>query len=324
MKVSIIVPVYNVEKYIAKCLDSLVNQTLDDIEVIVVNDGSPDNSQKIIDEYVENYPKIVKSFVKKNGGQGSARNLGIKKSSGDYLAFVDSDDYVDLNMYKLLYEKAIDSDSDIVMCGRYDENEETHELISFDVVMKDDNPKINAYYDQMSPCTKLFKRSLIVDNDILFPDGIWYEDVVFCLKAISMTDKIGYLNKRLYYYLTRNGSIMNNDNSKKNLDVLKALDLAKEYMLKNNVYDDELFSYLVFDYVLLTTINRVLNHKNKEKNAVIKELRNYCHKNISDFRKQEFYKKIETNRKIIANLNYFGFEFLSKLIFSLKKVLARR
>ncbi|UKI27635.1 MAG: glycosyltransferase family 2 protein [Bacilli bacterium] len=95
-KVSIIVPVWNVEKYIAKCLDSLVNQTLEEIEIIVVNDGSPDNSQKIIDKYVKKYPDKSKNlFIKENGGQGSARNMGIEKAKGEYISFVDSDDWLD-------------------------------------------------------------------------------------------------------------------------------------------------------------------------------------------------------------------------------------
>ena len=93
MKVSVIVPVYNVEKYIKKCLNSLVNQTLDEVEIVVVNDGSPDNSQKIIDEYTKKY-KNIKSYVKKNGGLSDARNYGIKKATGKYISFVDSDDYI--------------------------------------------------------------------------------------------------------------------------------------------------------------------------------------------------------------------------------------
>ena len=93
VKVSVIVPVYNVEKYIDKCLDSLVNQTLKDIEIIVVNDGSPDDSQQVIDMYVKKYPKKIKSYIKENGGQGSARNLGLEHAKGEYISFVDSDDY---------------------------------------------------------------------------------------------------------------------------------------------------------------------------------------------------------------------------------------
>ena len=115
--VSIVVPVYNVENYLAKCLDSLVNQTLKDIEVIVVNDGSPDNSQKIIDKYVKKYPKLVKSFIKENGGQGSARNFGLEYAKGEYIAYVDSDDYVETNMFEEMYNIASKENSDIVICG---------------------------------------------------------------------------------------------------------------------------------------------------------------------------------------------------------------
>ena len=115
IKISVIVPVYNTEKYLPKCLDSLVNQTLKDIEIIIVNDGSPDNSQKIIDDYVKKY-KNIKAFEKKNGGLSDARNYGIKKASGEYIAFLDSDDYVTVDMYEKMYKKAISQHFDMVVC----------------------------------------------------------------------------------------------------------------------------------------------------------------------------------------------------------------
>ena len=115
-KVSIIVPVYNVEKYLEKCLDSLVNQTLDSYEIIVVNDGSPDNSQEIIDKYVEKYPGIVFAYKKKNGGLGDARNFGIDKARGEYVGFVDSDDWVDKKMFEAMYNMAKTENDDVVIC----------------------------------------------------------------------------------------------------------------------------------------------------------------------------------------------------------------
>ena len=105
IKVSVIVPVYNVEKFIDKCLNSLVKQSLKEIEIIVVNDGTKDNSQKIIDKYVKKYPDKIKSYIKENGGQGSARNYGLKKATGEYIGYVDSDDFVEKDMYKKLYNK---------------------------------------------------------------------------------------------------------------------------------------------------------------------------------------------------------------------------
>ena len=116
IKVSIIVPVYNVEKYLDKCLKSLVNQTLKDIEIIVVNDGTKDNSQKIVDKYVKKYPKLVKSYIKENGGLSSARNYGLKYVNGEFISFIDSDDWVRKDMFEKMYQKAKKEDLDIVIC----------------------------------------------------------------------------------------------------------------------------------------------------------------------------------------------------------------
>ena len=121
--VSVIVPVYGVEKYIDKCLKSLVSQTLKDIEIIVVNDGSKDNSQKIIDDYAKKY-KNIKSYITENGGQGSARNYGLTKANRKYIGYVDSDDFVEPQMFEKLYKKAVDDDLDIVICGNYNVSED--------------------------------------------------------------------------------------------------------------------------------------------------------------------------------------------------------
>ena len=129
-KVSIIVPVYGVERWLARCLDSLVNQTLEDIEIIVVNDGSPDSSQNIIDEYVKKYPRIVQGHKKENGGLSDARNYGLKFATGEYIAFVDSDDYVDITMYEKLYSKALEENADAVICSYFkiNENKQTRKI----------------------------------------------------------------------------------------------------------------------------------------------------------------------------------------------------
>lgn len=118
VKVSVIVPVYNVEQHIRKCLDSLVNQTLKDIEIIVVDDGSTDSSASIIKEYEEKY-NILKYYKKENGGLSDARNYGLQYATGKYIAFLDSDDYADVNLYKKMYEKAKKDDSDLVECNFY-------------------------------------------------------------------------------------------------------------------------------------------------------------------------------------------------------------
>ena len=116
-KVSVIVPVYNVEQYIEKCLENLVNQTLDDIEIIVVNDGSTDNSETIINKYLQKYSNKIKYLTKTNGGLSDARNYGMKYATGEYIAFLDSDDYADVTTYEKMYNKAIEENCDYVECN---------------------------------------------------------------------------------------------------------------------------------------------------------------------------------------------------------------
>ena len=154
-QVSIIVPVYNVEKYLRKCLDSLVNQTLKDIEIIVVNDGSPDNSQDIINEYVKKYPKIIKSFIVKNGGQGSARNFAIKEAKGEYILYVDSDDYIDLDMAETLYNAAKLNES---VC-------EYMEQITEDSAVMSCN--LNGNYNYTDPSTKEYRYQAVFNIRML-------------------------------------------------------------------------------------------------------------------------------------------------------------
>ena len=305
-KVSVIVPVYNVEKYLNKCLDSLVNQTLNDIEIIIVNDGSPDNSQNIIDEYVKRYPKLVNSFIKENGGQGSARNLGLDHATGEYISFVDSDDWLDLNTLEEMYNLAHQNKSDIVVCDMIDHYE--------DGSSKEFNcTKYTSVYEVTpSACNKIFKRSII--GNIRFLNGEWYEDFNFTTKLLMLDVKIDTISKCFYHCHARRISTMNNNNSLKNLDIITVINDLIKYAKENNLYDRNIFSYLIFDHILITSVNRVALQKNKDTKKVLNELIDYCHKNIYDYKKMDFYNEISKNRKIIACLNYCGFYNLSKLM----------
>ena len=156
-KVSVIVPVYNVEKYLSKCLDSLVNQTLKDIEIIVVNDGTKDNSQSIIDKYTKKYSKKIKSYIKENGGLSSARNYGLKYAKGEYISFIDSDDYVDLQMFEKMYNEAINHKFDIVVCDTINVYEDKEVYIKSNLGYSDND--INNYI--ISPpmaCCRIYSR----------------------------------------------------------------------------------------------------------------------------------------------------------------------
>lgn len=202
-----IVPVYNVERYLRKCLDSIVSQTLSDIEVIVVNDGSPDNSQKIIEEYEKNY-SFVKGYIKENGGLSDARNYGIERASGDYLAFVDSDDYIDLTMYERMYRKAIEGNYDMVVCD-FTEVYADHESGGSSRLEKDlkSAEEVKAHMIDFYPSAwnKLFRRELFQEQR--FKKNVWFEDVELCYRLLPYVHSVGVVKESLYYYIQREGSI---------------------------------------------------------------------------------------------------------------------
>jgi len=310
IKLSIIVPVYNVYDYIEGCLESIVNQSLKDIEVIVVNDGSPDNSQEIIDKYVKKYPKLIKSFIKENGGQGTARNLGLEHAKGKYVSFIDSDDYIDKNFAKEMYELAIKDSADVVVCDMidiYKDKEIYQDCTSFKKI----------YKSTSSVCNKIFKKELF--DDVKFKGKMWYEDLNIMLKIMYNIKKTSVIHKGYYLCNCRDNSTMRNDNSKKNLDMIWAIDDAKEYLIKNKKFNKDIYSYIVFNHILIETINRVESHKNKDKKEVIRKLNKYCKDNIKDYRKQDFYKNISRNRKIVAFLNYHKLSKISKILINIKR-----
>lgn len=312
IKVSVIVPVWNVEKYITKCLDSLVAQTLKEIEIIIVNDGSPDNSQKIIDKYVKKYPDKIKSFIKDNGGLGSARNLGLEQAKGKYVSFIDSDDYVDKNFAKHMYELAEKDNADVAVCDMidiYEDKEIYHDFTNFKYL----------YQTTPSVCNKIFRRELF--DKVRFKGKMWYEDLNIMLKIMNNIKKISVIHEGYYCYNCGDNSIMRNNNSKKNLDIIWAIEDAKEYLIENNEFDKDIYSCIIFNHVLIDTINRLESQKNRDKREVLNKLVNYCHDNISDYRNQEFYKSISRNRKIIAWLNYHRMFNISRILLEMKKKL---
>ena len=317
-KVSIIIPVYGVEKYISKCLESLVNQTLNDIEIIVVNDGTKDNSQKIIDKYVKKYPDKVKSFIKENGGQGSARNYGLKQANGNYIGYVDSDDYVELEMYEKLYNKAISDNLDIAICGNYNVSEDyKNKKVDLEFIKFEDN-KINALFGKKAVWNKIYKKSIV--EKLEFRSKVWYEDFDFSIKAICSAKKIGYVNEPLYDYLLREGSTMNNSNVIRNLEILDAFnEIVKDKKYKK-YYD--IIEFLAIDHIYISTIVRVINAK-VDKNIkieVIDKLIDYMNNNFPDFRNNKYIETLSRNRKIIYNLINRKRYNLIKLLFAVKGV----
>lgn len=321
VKVSVIIPVYNVEQYIDKCLKSLANQTLNEIEIIVVNDGSPDNSQKIIDKYVKKYPNKIRSFIKENGGQGSARNFGLLQAKGEYIAYVDSDDWVENTMFEEMYNKAILDNSDIVVCGNnvVSMNGEILKVES-SLMYKDDI--LNILFGKMAVWNKIYKKELLLKNKIEFRQKVWYEDIDFSAKILFDTLKISFVDKPFYNYLLRPGSTMNNSNIQKNLELLLAFDEMIHYFKGNNNFEKnyERLEFLCLYHVYIAGITRLINCNvpMKNKKVIIKKYENYIKNNFKTFKSNKYIKYMSINKKIIYTLLNLKLYYIIKLIFKIK------
>ena len=272
MKLSIIIPVYNVENYLAACVDSLLAQTMRDLEILLVDDGSTDSSGAIADAYAAKNPGMIRCLHVENGGQGRARNLALPLARGEFLGFVDSDDWVRPDMYEKLCARAEETGADIVACDfleRYDDGREKTVPAAFQ-----DHPLSFAG----SCCNKIFRASLV--KDLRFPEGLWYEDFAFSALALSRAGKLARVPEPLYCYRIGHPSTMHNQNARKNLDLLAVLDLLRKPMRDAGRGDD--YETLVLGHALLDAINRVQRQEGKEKFTVIKKIRDYVNQEIPD------------------------------------------
>lgn len=249
-KVSVIVPVYNVEKYLARCLDSLTSQTLDEIEILVVNDGTKDGSQSIIDAYKLRFPDKVISFIKENGGLGDARNYGMKYARADFISFVDSDDYVEPTMIERMYTKAIKEQADIVLCDIEYVWENSDKKILLKGLKQVENVTVekSIYLSPLFAWNKLYRRSLFSDYRLEYPKRLWYEDIPVTLPLFSLVKIVSYVDEVLVHYVQRESSIMGTNDSPKLFDIFVVLDEALNFYKGNDIlqtYHEELeFVYI--------------------------------------------------------------------------------
>lgn len=216
--ISVIVPVYNVEKYLEDCLDSIRNQTWSDFECIMVNDGSTDQSGKICEDYAKRDSRF-KVIQKENGGLSDARNTGIKAACGEYILFIDSDDWISCNMLERLYQHAERFHLQITCCGVMTVDEiskqqmERKELSAFcpeNAVVSWKTCNTLQALNNITACNKLFQKKFLSDNNLLFEKGIKYEDIPFWSKTLFLADRIGCIPDSLYYYrIARADSIVN-------------------------------------------------------------------------------------------------------------------
>lgn len=287
-KVSVIVPVYNAEKYLVKCLDTLVNQTLDDIEILLVNDGSKDGSLSILKEYEQRFPEKIKVFDKENGGQASARNLAIKEASGEYIGCVDADDYVDTDMFRLLYDEAVRTDADMVACDSYEIKGQSVSYREY----KDYSDIKELFVDSwVSPCVRILKRKVYEEGDIRFPEGYIYEDTAWFSIIIPYLKKISFVHKPLYFRMVNENSTMTKKQEEKTADIFPVMDFVLDYYREKGLYDEykSELEYFYSRILLMSSLKRISRISDKKlRNGLAVESYRKVKNNFPSFKKNKY------------------------------------
>lgn len=240
-KISVIIPVYNSEKYISDCLNSIINQSLKDIEIICINDGSTDNSLNILNKYALKDSRIkVITQVNTGNGAGSARNRGIENAKGEYISFIDSDDYIDADYLQKMYKAAKEYDADVACSGVIREKGNEHKIqLKFKEIKISNNPnnnlKISKSLPYPYPWNKLYKREFIISYGIKYVEDIYFEDLIFTPFVITKAEKLISVPDVFYHYVERKNSVATTNSDINNSDRQKAFNIGKRYYLEAKI-----------------------------------------------------------------------------------------
>ena len=294
--ISIIVPVYKVEKHLEKCVKSILKQTYTNLEIILVDDGSPDKCGQLCDELAKEDDRI-KVYHKENGGLSDARNYGVERANGEYIGFVDSDDYIHESMYEKLYEAIKKSGTLIVECGLtrvYKNTLRPHYEGEDYFLILDKQGYLKEYLENRrlygSAWCKLIHRDLA--KKIKFPIGKIYEDAFYTLELLNNVDKYTLISGNYYYYYIRENSITTRPFSSKDMDYIEIMEKICNYTLSNfPIYREQLLVRLTFAYISI--FNQLIvtdNYKKKNEYKILRE-------KLKDIRF-----KIITNKKAPKNL----------------------
>lgn len=286
--ISVIVPIYNASKYLKKCLDSLINQTKKELEFILINDGSTDDSESTIKSYKDSR---IKYFKRSNHGIGKTRNFGINKASGKYIMFLDSDDYLEENACEELYKKIEKEKLDVVVCDFYrvDSNsKEVEKIISFKNTSLKDHPNLLLNVN-LAPWNKIYKSSLLKDNNIKFIEDLKYEDAPFVALALLKSKKIGKVDKPLINYTIHDSSETTVRNEKI-FDIIKIVDTIRNYF-KDYSWGREVIDTLTIKILVNYNIQQRYIEDKNIRNRFIDKSFSYLEKNIPNYKSNIYFKE---------------------------------
>ena len=293
-KLSIVAAVYNLEKYLPRCLDSLVNQTLQEIEIICVDDGSIDSAPQIIDEYAKKYPNKVKAFHKENGGEFTTRNYGLEIATGEYVTFVDTDDYVEPNWAEKLYNAAKESNADMAVCGfeRIDLN--TGKVVSTNmtqygnVVKEITNDDDFMVFINPAPWNKIYKLDKV--KDLKFLNFRGFNDMIFLASSFTRINKVAFVPDVLYHYFLRYDSQIHNVNEQDVENFKKYLLDLKQLYINENKYEGMkyILDLMAFIHLGTSVMYRASYDKKINIRKMLKETIKYLDTNFGTWRKNPF------------------------------------
>lgn len=309
-KVSIIVAAYNVEQYIKKCIDSLVSQTLHDIQIIIVDDGSTDKTADIVKPFLDTR---VQYIFKENGGLSDARNYGLQFVQGDYIAFVDGDDFVEPEMYLLMYENAKKNDSDVVECAYFKDYEKKYIVCNIEE-RQNQIVKFTPY----NAWNKLYKTELFRKYDLKFMKDVWYEDFNFNLKLSFYVSKTSFLQIPLYHYIQRQGSIMHSV-SKKVLDVFIVQQDVYNFLSTKDKYDFNDIEWYFAKSLLISSMIRLCKYDAQNETNFSTRNFDYLCELFPNWRKSSCLKKITAVNLYLRCMTKMSYKVLRCLLYQFYK-----
>lgn len=322
-KVSVIIPVYNGEKYIRACLESVLKQTLQEIEIIVINDGSTDSTQEILENYQKQYNDKIKIVKKENEGQGEARNVGIDLSQGEFLTFVDADDEIEPNMLQNMYELLKKEEADVVICDYY-EIYEKNRVLKKAIPQRQNDIKRDYIVSVAGPCNKLIRTEILTKKKLHFIQTGAYEDLSIIPLIGLYANKIVYLEEPLYNYYIRQGSTMRQNNfNNKLLSIYEVLEyLTKEFEKSGLLekYEEEL-EFIYIKHLLYAGTGRFLEYK--EGKYQINKIVEIMKKKYPNWKKNKYYKTQSKLFKLNCKIFYTNKLWLILLFQRIKNILKK-